>query len=234
MNPENREIALKHALSQMPRESCGLVIIEKGHEVFVPCENIAENDFDFVLSPRDYAAAEIRGEITRVVHSHCFVSALPSDADKVACEASGLPWSIVSVPNGVWFDFNPTGYKAPLIGRQWSHGVLDCYSIIRDYYKERLNIEIPDFHRDVEWWLRGQNIYEENFGKAGFHQIDISSIKEHDVILMQVMSPVINHGAVYLGNDLMLHHLHKRLSTRDVFGGYWKKHATKILRHKDL
>ncbi|WP_043946890.1 NlpC/P60 family protein, partial [Ralstonia solanacearum] len=40
-----------------------------------------------------------------------------------------------------------------------------------------------------------------------------------DVILMQVRAPVPNHAAVYLGGVQMLHHLHGRLSSRDVYGG---------------
>lgn len=234
MEDKTKSDALEWALSHMPREACGLVIIEKGREVFVRCRNISELDDTFALHPQDYADAEERGEIVRVVHSHCYSKPLPSEADKVACEASGLPWSIVSVPSGEWHHFNPTGYKAPLVGRQWMHGVLDCYSIIRDYYREVLNIEIPDFERRFEWWLKGENLYAENFEKAGFYSIPQDQLKPHDVILMQVMSPVINHGAVYIGEGKILHHLHRRLSCRDVYSGYYLKHTVKVLRHREL
>lgn len=220
------------AISQIPREACGLVIIEKGKEVFVPCRNISELDDAFILDPIDYEKAEERGEIIRVIHSHVYSSPKPSEPDKVSCEASGLPWSIVSVPNGDWHDFQPTGYKAPLVGRSWSHGTLDCYSLIKDYYQEVLSIEIPDFERSFEWWLKGDNLYLDNFEKAGFYEVPAESIRAHDVVLMQVKSPVINHGAVYIGEDKILHHLFKRLSCREVFGGYYKKHTVKVIRHK--
>ena len=48
---------------------------------------------------------------------------------------------------------------------------------------------------------------------------------------MQVASPVPNHAAVYLGDGLILHHLQGRLSSRDVYGGYWQKITTHILRY---
>lgn len=226
--------ALAWAMKHLPRESCGLVIVEKGREVFVPCQNLSEVDDNFILDPKDYAAAEERGEIVRVIHSHCYIRARPSEADKVSCEASGLPWSIVSVPNGEWHHFEPSGFKAPLVGREWAHGVLDCYSLIRDYYKEVLSIEIPDFDRNYEWWLKGENIYIENFAKAGFREIPHDQIREHDVILMQVASKVVNHGAVYLGEGKILHHIHRRLSSREVFSGYYLKHTVKVLRHENL
>lgn len=227
---EAKKWAMEHLLSK--REACGLVIIETGKEVFVPCRNISELDDTFVIDPKDYLLAERRGEIVRIFHSHCHSSPRPSEPDKVSCESSGLPWSIISVPNGDWFDFEPSGFKAPLVGRSWSHGTLDCYSLIRDYYKEILSIDLPDFEREFEWWLRGDNLYLENFEKAGFYQVSAESIREHDVVLMQVMSPVINHGAVFIGDDKILQHLHRRLSSRDTYGGYWKKHTVKVIRHK--
>lgn len=235
MIQETKAAALLWALKEMSstsREACGLVIIEKGKEVFVPCRNISELKDTFALDPEDYAKAEDRGEIVRIVHSHCYSNPRPSEHDKVSCEASGIPWSIVSVPNGDWFHFEPSGYKAPLVGRTWAHGTLDCYSLIRDYYKETLNIEIPDFERRFEWWLKGDDLYLENFESAGFYQVPSESIKKHDVVLMQILSPVINHGAVFIDSDRILHHLYARLSGRDVYGGYYKKHTVKVLRHK--
>lgn len=231
MTPQNRALAFEYAKTQLPREACGLVVIERGREIFIPCRNIAELESDFAIHPEDYLKAEARGQIVRVFHSHCYQSPRPSEGDLVSCETTKLPWSIVSVPNGDWFDFDPKGYRAPLVGRQWTHGILDCYSIIRDYYAEVLSIDIPDFERPVTWWKRGLNLYEENFSKAGFYQVKPEELRKHDVLLMIVGSPVINHGAVYLGDDMMLHHLINRLSTRDLFAGYWRKHCVKILRH---
>lgn len=233
MTPENRALALKHAMTEIPREACGVLIIERGHEVFVPCRNLSPFRDAFMICPEDYANAEDRGEVVRIIHSHPYSRATPSEVDRVSCEASGVPWSIVSVPNGDWHDFNPTGYRAPLVGREWAHGLLDCYSLIRDHYREAMSIELPDFERDYEWWFKGQDLYIENFAKAGFREVPIESLQVNDVLLMQVMSPVVNHGAVYLGNDQMLHHLHRRLSCRDVFGGYWRKHTVKVVRHEN-
>lgn len=233
MTPANKSRFYEHALARSPRESCGVVIIEKGHEEVVLCRNISEDQNQFVIDPHDYVAAQARGEVVGIVHSHCFIPATPSQADRVNCETSGLKWHIVSVPTGTWFSFKPENYKAPLVGREFYHGTLDCYSIIRDHYAESLGIRIPDFHRDHLWWEKGQDLYTENFKAAGFYEVSLKDLAVNDVLLMQIHSNVINHGAVYLGRDTMLHHLVNRLSSREVFNGYYRKHCTKVLRHEN-
>jgi proteasome lid subunit RPN8/RPN11 len=222
-----------HANNELPKECCGLVIIRKGKQVYFPCANLGVGSDNFILSPEDYSKADEEGDIVAVVHSHPNMSAKPSQADLVACEASGLPWFIVGLPDQVWEYIEPSGYVAPLVGRVWSHGVLDCYSIIRDYYKMERGIDLLNFERSDEWWKRGKNLYLENFSKAGFREIKQDVMAASDVILMRINSTVPNHGAIYLGDGVILHHVHGRLSTRDVFGGYWLKNTAGYLRYAD-
>src|SRR5690625_3594068 len=97
--------AATHAEFEYPREACGLVVDD---DIYHPCRNTAREGGDnFRLEPRDYAAAEARGQVTAVVHSHPDASCHPSPSDRVACEASGLPWHVVGWPSGAW------GYCAP-------------------------------------------------------------------------------------------------------------------------
>lgn len=224
---------LSHAKSEMPKEACGLVIIKHGKQLYIPCNNLARGTDNFILDPQDYEKADQQGEIVSVIHSHPNMSAKPSQADLVACEGSGLPWYILGLPSEQWEYIEPKGYIAPLVGRTWSHGVLDCYSIIRDYYKQELGIEILDFQRSDEWWKIGENLYLDNFAKAGFKQITLEELKAGDCILMCLGSEVPNHGAVYLGDGLILHHVQNRLSTRDVFGGYWLKNTYGYFRYEN-
>lgn len=234
MDDQNKRLFLEHAREVSPSEACAVLIIEKGIETLVICQNKAYGNDHFIIDKLDYSMAEDRGEIIAIIHSHPNQSPLPSEPDKVACSNSNLKWYIVGTITGEWFELVPNGYEAPLIGRNWGHGVLDCYSIIRDYYKRVLQIDLQDFDRPARWWKTGGNLYLENFAKAGFIQVPFDSLQKHDVILMQVESPVINHGGVYLGDGLFLHHLYKKLSSRDVYGGYWEKHTLKIVRYEGL
>ena len=233
MTPESRAAAIEHAKAEHPREACGLAVIRRGRETYLPCRNIAVGTDNFAIHPEDYAAADEWGDIVAVFHSHPDASSEPSQADRVACEESGLPWFIVSLPDEQWSELYPIGYKAPLIGRQWSHGVLDCYSLVRDWLKEERDIVLPNFERHDAWWERGENLYVENFAKCGFVEIPESELRWGDCLLMKIRSPVPNHAAVYLGHDIILHHFHNRLSTRELFSGIWRNSTTHFVRYEN-
>lgn len=209
------------------------MVVVRGKQRYVPVRNIAENDLDFMMHAGDQAAAEDAGEVVLVVHSHCNRSPIPTEADLVYCERSGLPWLIINWPTGAIHRFEPSGYVPPLYGRNFHHGVLDCYSFIQQYYQQERGIALPDFARCDEWWLKGQNLYVEGFAQAGFSVVQ-DAPRKHDVLLMRLAAPVPNHGAVYLGDGLIGQHQMHRLSSRDVYGGWYEKITTHILRHESL
>jgi proteasome lid subunit RPN8/RPN11 len=243
MTPTTWDCIRTHAQAAYPRECCGLMIVVKGQEKYVPCRNVAAGTEHFILPAEDYAEAEMKGEIVAVVHSHPDVPATPSQADRVACEASGLVWHIVRVDHvdgvvtaGELVTIEPCGYAAPLVGRIFSHGVLDCYQLIVDWYKQERNIVLKQFPRAEDWWSDGHSdLYTEGFPQAGFVAIkDGDQLQVGDVILMQIRSDngVPNHAGIYIGDGLMLHHLYGRLSSRDVYGGYFQEVTRRILRYQ--
>jgi proteasome lid subunit RPN8/RPN11 len=229
----------EHAIAEYPREACGLIAVVKGKQRYLPCRNIAEShNENFVLHPMDYVMAEDMGEVMALVHSHPDTNNRPSEADRVMLSRGTMPWIIVSVnAQGETSDlvrYEPEGYEAPLVGRQFAHGILDCYSLIRDYYQRELGIMLLDFPRSDNWWNKGEDLYMEQFALTGFEPIK-GQIKKHDVILMQIRSPKVNHGAVFLGEpDHMLHHMYGRLSSREIYGGWYLENTRIIIRHRDV
>lgn len=221
-----------HAEREFPRESCGLVVVVKGRMRYLPCANIADKNEHFVIAADDLINAEETGTVAMVVHSHPNIAPQPSQADLVGIEKTGVPWLIINIPTGAHTITAPTGYRAPLVGREFSHGVLDCLTLIQDYYRETLGITLPDYQRDDCWWEKGQNLYLDLYQDCGFELVEIP--RQHDVLLMQVMSGVPNHGAIFLGDGCILHHQMGRLSSRDVYGGWHRKITTHVLRHRSL
>lgn len=227
--------AIAYAKENIDEEVCGLVVVHNGKQRFVRCRNIADRPKDgFVIHAEDWVKADAMGEIVCVVHSHPTTKPTPSEADLVGCEKTGIPWTIVNPRTEEFHTFEPTGYKAPLFNRVFSFGVLDCYAFVRDYYAEEYGLQLSDYDRTDGFWRRGEDLYRDHFAKEGFYEIPADQIKAGDAIIMNVESDIGNHAAVYLGNNMIAHHLYSRLSSRDIYGGYYRKHTMYVLRHKDL
>lgn len=235
MNDDTRAAALEHGKAEFPSEACGLVVVVRGKERYWPCKNISpdRNEDQFTMDPQDYAEAERAGEIIGLVHTHIYLPPIPSGADLVACEATGLRWYILSLPNEEWSEFNPSGYEAPLVGRIHCWGTLDCWTIVYDWYKRERGITLMNVPRVKDFWKDGSDILGSNYKSAGFRDIDEDEMLEvGDVILMQTGDSMVpNHVALYIGDDQILHHAEGRLSSRDVYGGWFKKHTVKVVRY---
>jgi proteasome lid subunit RPN8/RPN11 len=242
-----------HMISQFPREACGL-LLESGD--YYPCENTASGEDHFRISGEEWSKAEDLSPVVGVVHSHPNSTALPSESDRVSCEATEVPWYIYSVHmmdgqvsiSGEYV-LHPSGYQSPLVGRPFEHGTLDCLTIILDYYRREMGIDLGNYPREDGWWDAGKDYYRELLPKAGFVRVpgdpEDVVLQKGDVVLMQIKSPVPNHAGIYLGEKgvpqsqpnlyaapgSILHHLYGFDSKRDVYGGYWLKVTTGIWRY---
>jgi len=224
----------EHAAQCYPQECCGVIAQKNRVERYFPCRNLADKPNDhFHLSPEDYANAEDWGTISAVVHSHPDATTRPSDLDKAQCDASALPWHIVSWPEGDLHTIQPRE-ELPLIGRSFVLGHTDCWGLVMSYFRQTHGIELPDYRVDYLWWESGdENRYRDNWYECGFREFS-GDLQPGDLIIMQVQAPVANHAGVLLADGMLLHHLYGRLSQRVPYGGYWRDRTVKVVRHRDL
>lgn len=220
-----------HAAEVPQEEVCGLVVSGPTGLRLIRGSNIARRrHIEFDLGPEAWLAVGTDEEAVAVYHSHVGCGARPSLADLSACEASRLPWHIVT-PGGEHFAWEPVGFEAPYEGRPYVYGVHDCYVLVRDYYRREFGIELREYQRpDPRRW---DDSLERNFSKEGFFRVEGGEAKVGDVFLIQVAARYTNHCAVYVGDGKILHHVEGRLSKQDPFGGYWLKYMTHHLRHND-
>lgn len=242
LTDELRQALLDHAQACMPAECCGLVFRVHGELGlrYAPASNLATEAGDrFVLDPQTWADCEDAGDIVAVVHSHPNESANPSDADGVGCEAWGLPWLIVGFPSGVMVQLDPSGWRAPLQGRRFHFGVLDCWQLVRDFFARELSIELPNFDRKDNFWQASEerparDLVHEHLAEAGFDLVN-DEPRRGDVLLMRIRSVDIdNHLAVYLGDSRFLHVQPGRFSKVEIWGDAWRRRTLGIARHRSL
>ncbi|MGG5223524.1 C40 family peptidase [Pseudomonas syringae pv. coryli] len=238
-----------HAAAEYPRECCGLLLSVGRKQQYFPCSNTATDPNDeFRISPDDYAAAEDLGTVIGVVHSHPDATSRPSPRDLAMCEATEMPWHILSWPEGDLRTVVPTG-NTPLLKRPFVHGAWDCWQVCADWYKREFGLEFEAFKRTDGWWesAAAESLYESNYEAAGFVRVD--QPQRGDMIVMEVgRTKHPNHAGIYLGADasltgeeggvfgpgpFLLHHLYGRPSEIIVFGGPWLDRTRLILRHKE-
>ena len=228
-----KQDALVHAKDQDPKESCGLLIDVKGKEKYYPCKNLSSYSQQcFIIDPEDYAKAEDSGKVLAVIHSHPVTPPVASQADMISCEESGLIWHIVNPKTEQWGFYKPSGYKPPLIGRHWVWGITDCWSLVRDWYKEKLGITLRDWDRPTtpEEFIENP-MFEKCAWRTGFRQLrPDEKLENGDLLFMSIMATGLNHVAIFLDGDV-LHHLADRISCKEPYNQWLLKCTGMRLRY---
>ena len=225
--------ALLHAKEQDPKESCGLLLNVRGKEKYFPCQNLAITSHQcFIMNPEDFVAGDSLGEIIGIVHSHPITPPIASEADKISCEQSNLPWYIVNPKTELWGKYTPSGYKPDMIGLPWVWGITDCWSLVRRFYKEKLNIELRDWERPLTpEQFQDDPMFERCAKDTGFIELkNEEKLKNGDLLFMSIGAVGLNHVAIFVDGDV-IHHLRDRLSCREPYNPWLLKCTGMRLRY---
>ena len=230
-----KDIALQHAKKDAPNEACGLVAIYKGKEKYFPCKNLAEDLQDqFILDPDDWINAEDQGEIVAVFHRLPNPPPPPSQADLASCEYLDLPFFIVTPETSDWYYFEPSGYKKNLIGREWKWQIQDCWSLIEDWFKEKKGIKLKHWDRPKSpKEFSEKPLFEHGLPLTGFVELDKDDDLEIGYVLLMDTTNTgkLDHVALFIGDQTILQHCVKRLSSRETYDQNWIECTKKRYRY---
>lgn len=196
---------IRESVKDKTKESCGLIVDIAGLVMVVPCKNIAAqpNKF-FIIDNKDYLKSSLTGKIVGSYHTHIGENRMPSMYDRINSTNLKLPYFIYHVPSDTFTNVTPLNYNQG----EFKLGENDCYTLIKTYYKEELNLELPHF---ANYNIICNENFETNFNRAyqdaGLRRVDIGEVRKHDLLVLSYYRTLIPpHFAVYLGNGFILHH----------------------------
>ena len=244
-----------HALEAFPNISVGII----SGWMYYRLDNIQAPETDKELNwqityKNDIYAHKLQHGLLRfVVFSRPRMVAYPNEREMLAQLSSDAPWIYLRTDGVdcedpvIWGNGSP--YWA-FLGRPFRHGVMDCYSLIRDYYKLEYKLSLDEYPRDWFWWNSSadylnafrppvKDLYGENFKNQGFYPIGkIEDLRKGDSVLMKLNSDSINHAAIYIGDGKILHHVSsmmpidfKRVSKIDSLAPWAKRFEVIPVRH---
>ena len=218
------------SLANPDREICGLILRDGS---IVSCPNVHPDPINhFQIATTEYAKYEplVKG----IYHSH--VNDVPNftapDVDLVY--SLNQPLILYSLTRNHFRIADLSG-EQPLIDREFVYGINDCYSLVKDYYQQKLSIKHGSYHRSgdtADWDKTEWDWIDRQFEVEGFYPVR-GDIKEHDVLAMSLVdgNMSINHLAVYVGDNMFMHQLCNRKSRLDVWGHPWRDYTIKVLRY---
>lgn len=231
----------RHAVKAFPNEAVG--IVHKGKYTRLTnrhCDPLNH----FAISIEEINKVTDYDAVEAVIHSHNteLHSPSPSYADMKSQLAHGKPWGIQLVnSNGagniVWW--GPGVPVLPFEGRPYIFGVLDCYTIVRDYFKTKHNITLRDYAREDYYWEQKNpvDMYSNHVREEGFVKVDRADMRPGDLLLVKINCNIPNHAIIYLGGDSGLHHPTGTISRIDSISRYIDTERNffhSLWRHKEL
>ena len=211
-------------------EICGLVIKRFDNLLVFECENVAFHKKNHcVLNPLDYIKADKMGEI--IAHFHSQDEDGYSNTDFINACGHNIFSIIYCKKNENFYIIDPKNKN--YLNLDFKIGENDCFSLVRNFYKDRFNIIINNYERNENWYKKDPNIILNNFTKENFKEIDTKDIKENDVLIFNI-GGVSQHFAIYMGNNFILHHPFNSVSIINELTNSLKNRIIKVVRHNNF
>jgi len=233
-------------LENKNEESCGLLIKKNQEYKFIRCNNTSEDKKNnFSISPIDYIKAKSFGDIAYCCHSHLKNGSF-SNQDVTNSFNNKINYLLYNIKEDKFYFFDIEKYEKyrKYLNLDFKLGKNDCSNLIYNFYKNELNIEAPIkpiFNTESYIELKNNNlhiwdkkIYNKNYQL--FDSIDFKSfdnLNEYDILVFNDKNKNPTHGAIYLGQNLILHQMYECPSRIESLKKGHTKYIFGIFRHKN-
>ena len=237
---ENNDITNKikeFAIKNSKEEICGLILDNK---IVMACKNDAgDKKHFFSICPQDYLKASIlRSKIICSYHSQPNENSEFSEFDKQNSKNHKLPMLMYHLATNTFKYFDPNLIENPnkyskYINIPFELGKNDCFTLIQNYYKNELNIDIivnKEIKERKIGWIK-DNLLEKGF-LLNSKLVKLSKHpKINDIIVFNYLkkgNP--HHLGIFLGSEF-LHHPRNKLSRIDLFDENYNKKVDYFVRY---
>lgn len=124
-----------------------------------------------------------------------------------------------------------------LLGREYKAGIVHCYSLVRDFYRDNFGICAGDYAIPADHDASELNLVELLFEREGMVKVegwDLKSLRPGDVLCTAIRSSNPNHLVVYVGDNTVIHHMYGRTSCAEPLRDFWRMVTCYVLRHPDV
>lgn len=204
LSPLQLEKIEEATLAVYPKEMCGILTACD----FFPLQNVHETpEAAFRFDRMEFA--KFLPITTAIVHSHTrsiktpefFDLRTPSFTDMQQQKRSNLPWLIVgteglTVTEPLQFPRTPNNNY---LGRKFLWFINDCYTLVQDWYRFELGIELPDadIKNDYREIRHLNDLFEPFIADYKFVEVPFRHLADHDLVLLDNAGFNRNHLGVY-------------------------------------
>jgi len=233
LSKEIQDDIKRHALDSSPKECCGFILFHNFYKraVAIKATNTAENQLQHVsFSAKEIFNIKFLGKLMALYHSHNSDNSF-SEVDKKCYDIHGVPLVLFNNPSGKFSIYQGEEPNRKYINREFQIGKQDCFSLIIDYYLNELGVIVENFlpERDDNWHKKDINYIDKFFNQSQLVKISREFIQKDDIIVLDYKNNRF-HFAIYLDNDLILHHPRGRKSLVEPYSDKYKKITLYALR----
>jgi len=162
------------------------------------------------------------------------VAAIPA-ADQAFSEESAIPSLIYDIGKKKFSYYEPkTFVPQPLLGRPYIRGYWDCYTAVRDWYREH-GVQLRYYFPPEDDAYFNFDLIEKNYANEGFYEIPLNKAQPGDCYCFGTLKgTVIVHCAVYIGDNTVFQHARNKPSELYVLNDRVLRCLKKVLRQRNF